>query len=62
MNEFFEKIKNDYPWSKLNKYWSHLELFLKKDSEKWWIKISGTKEQVKNTVNFIINLEKNEKI
>lgn len=59
MEKFFKKILEDYPWSNLEKYWDHYELFLKKNVFYGGWKITGTSNQVKNTVNLIIDYKDN---
>lgn len=55
MNNFLTKIQDQYPWSNLNKYWDHYELFLKELSSEWWYKICWTMDQVKENTELIIN-------
>lgn len=57
MKNFIEGIQENFPWTTVNKYWDHYEVFVKKDSNKWWTKFSWTEEVVKKNIELIINFQ-----
>lgn len=56
-NNFWETIEK-YPSSDVFAYWDWIEFFLRFEPWKWWFKISWTQEQVKKSINLIVERSK----